>query len=239
MDGAVTGKAPDGRQARWDAHNKARRRAIIDAAIDALESHRPGEEVQLQAVAEAAGMARTVVYRHFDDRADLDRAVQKAVFARIGEELLPALVPDATPREITARVVGAFVRWAVEHPSLIWFAGRDLPGAGPSPMTTAIENLAAGVEALMETVVGSVDADLNADDRAALDPWVFGMISGVFASVRRWLGRDERVPDTEVFIGILAESFYSQVDGLAASRGIDLAAVPVTELLQPLGGVHQ
>ncbi|TIC83923.1 TetR/AcrR family transcriptional regulator [Nocardioides sp. GY 10113] len=231
----MTGK-PDGRQARWDEHNRARRRAIIDAAIGALESHRPGEEVQLQAVAEAAGMARTVVYRHFDDRADLDRAVQKAVFARIGEELVPALAIDTTPKQMTERVVGAFVHWSVAHPSLIWFAGRDLSGGGPSPMNVAIENLASGIEAVMEHVVAAAGAYLGPDDRAALDPWVFGMVSGVFASVRRWLARDERRPATDAFAAILAESFYSQLTTLASSRGIDLDAIPVSELVKPLGG---
>ena len=70
---------PDGRQARWDRHNQERRQRILDAAIAVVESGEPGAEVHVQQIAEQAGLSRTVVYRHFADRSDLDRAVQTAI----------------------------------------------------------------------------------------------------------------------------------------------------------------
>lgn len=232
----MSDKAPDGRQARWREHNESRRQAIIDAAITVLVQQAPGEEIPLQAVAELAGLSRTVIYRHFEDRADLDREVQRTVCARLGAELLPALSMDGRPDEIVGRVIEAFVSWAVEHPSLISFAERDVAGWGPSPIAEAMEAIAVGIEAIMETVVTSLGVELDERDRAGLDPWVFGMISAVFGAVRRWMGRELREPDAETFAGILKESIWLQIDGLAQTRGINLPDLPITDLLQPLGG---
>ncbi len=75
-------RVPDGRQARWDKHNQARRQAILDAALAVVEAGAPGAEFHVQQIADRAGLSRTVVYRHFADRADLDQAVQTEMLAR-------------------------------------------------------------------------------------------------------------------------------------------------------------
>src|SRR5689334_12540491 len=87
----------DGRRLRWLAHNQARRRVIIDAAVRVLERAEPGEDIQVQLIAEEAGLARTVLYRHFHDRVDLDLAVQQRICKDLGKELLPALSYDGQP----------------------------------------------------------------------------------------------------------------------------------------------
>lgn len=229
---------PDGRQVRWQEHNEQRRQLIVDAAIAVLERQSPGDEVQVQAVADQAGLSRTVIYRHFEDRADLDRAVQRTLCDRIGLVLLSALSVDGTPEEIIANVIGGFVRWTVQHPTLFWFADRDLADWGPSPIAEAMEQIAAGVEDIINVVVAALGARLSENDIAALEPWVFAMIGGVFAGVRRWLGRPERNPDVDAFIAMMAEVVWVQINGMALSRGISLPDLPVAELLTPLSGVE-
>lgn len=229
---------PDGRQVRWQEHNQQRRQLIVDAAIAVLERQAPGDEVQVQAVADEAGLSRTVIYRHFEDRADLDRAVQRAICDQIGLVLLSALVIDAKPEELVANVIGAFVRWTVEHPTQFWFADRDLADWGPSPIAEAMEQIASGIEDIINVVVGALGVELSENDMAGLEPWVFAMIGGVFAGVRRWLGRPERVPGVDGFIAMMAEAFWLQIDGMAHSRGINLPDLPLGSLLSPLSGVE-
>lgn len=234
MTADPTPEVLDGRRRRWQEHNRTRRQVIIDAAVAVLERQAPGEEVQVQAVADEAGMSRTVIYRHFEDRADLDRAVQRQICDDIGAVLLPALSIDGTPDQIIHRLVGGFVEWAEQHPALYWFADRDLSGWGTSPLGRAIEQLADGIEGIMSIVVTALGAELGEDDLAALDPWVFGMIGAVFAAVRRWLERGDRTPPTKAFIGILSDSIWMQINGMALSRGLNLPDLPVSALLQAL-----
>lgn len=226
---------PDGRRLRWQEHNVTRRQVIVDAAIAVLEQQPPGEEMQVATVAEAAGMSRTVVYRHFADRADLDRAVQQQICEDLGQLFAPALAHDGTPEMIIRRLIDAFVTWAVEHPSLYQFADGDLAGWGASPLGQAVAQLAAGIEQVMEIVVLAMGVQLDDDDRASLDPWIFGLIGAVFAAVRRWLERDERLPAPEVFSRVLAQSIWVQVDGMARPRGLSLPDLPIADLLLSLG----
>lgn len=230
---------PDGRQVRWQEHNQQRRQLIVDAAIAVLERQAPGDEVQVQAVADQAGLSRTVIYRHFEDRADLDRAVQRTICDRIGLVLLTGLaVVEAKPDEIVANVITGFVHWTVEHPTLFWFADRDLADWGTSPIAEAMEQIATGIEEIISVVVSALGVRLSQNDIEGLEPWVFAMIGGVFAGVRRWLGRPERVPDVDAFIAMMAEVVWIQINGMALSRGINLPDLPVSELLSPLSGAE-
>ncbi|MDZ5622231.1 TetR/AcrR family transcriptional regulator [Nocardioides bizhenqiangii] len=222
----------DGRRLRWLAHNQARRRVIIDAAIRVLERSEPGDDVQVQLIAEEAGLARTVLYRHFHDRVDLDVAVQQQICKDLGKVILPALSFDGTPIVIIRRIIDAVVRWATDHPTLFWFIELELPGPGPHPLAVAIEALAEQIEQLMNTVVQYDGVELSADDRAGLDPWVFGLIGQVFASIRRWTSRLERAPKAEQLVNMLAESIWLQINGMATARGIDVPNVSLAELIR-------
>jgi len=224
----------DGRRLRWLAHNQARRRVIIDAAVRVLERAEPGEDVQVQLIAEEAGLARTVLYRHFHDRVDLDLAVQQRICKDLGKRLLPTLSFDGEPVVIIRRIVDEFVQWATEHPTLFWFIELELPGPGPHPLAESIEHVGAQIELLMNTVVSCFGIELSADDRAGLDPWVFGLIGQVFSSVRRWSSRLEVAPQADHLVSMLAESIWLQINGMALARNIEVPDVPLNELLQVL-----
>ncbi|HWI44209.1 MAG TPA: TetR/AcrR family transcriptional regulator [Nocardioides sp.] len=226
----------DGRRKRWQEHNLTRRQVIIDAAIAVIERQTPGDEVHVQAVADEANMSRTVIYRHFTDRADLDRAVQRQICDDVGAHLLGALTPEGTAEEIVQRIVSAFVEWAVQHPTLFWFAQRELGDWGNSPLAETIEAVAVQIEAIMDTVVQALGAQLEPMDKAGLDPWVFGMIGAVFAAIQRWLNRPTREPDVAAFKRILSQTVWVQIDGMARTRGIAVPAdASVADLLAGLG----
>ena len=223
----------DGRQLRWDSHNQARRQHILDAAIGVLADAEPGIEVHVQQIADRAGLSRTVVYRHFADRADLDAAVQGRALELLRAELVPALSFEGTPVDIIRRIVSAYVGWASEHPSLHEFAQQDPPGPGIGQMETAIQQIAGQIEDLINVGVELLNVRLTEDDVAALDPLVFGLVGAVFTSTRRWLGRPEQKPDREKFVELVTEAVWLQIAGMAAARGVELDPdVPVEALLE-------
>ena len=223
----------DGRQLRWDSHNQARRQHILDAAIAVLADAEPGAEVHVQQIADRAGLSRTVVYRHFADRADLDAAVQGRALELLRADLVPALSFEGTPVDIIRRIVSAYVGWASDHPSLHEFAQQDPPGPGIGQMETAIQQIAGQIEDLINVGVEVLHVQLSEDDVAALDPLVFGLVGGVFTSTRRWLGQPEQKPDRERFVELVTEAVWLQIAGMASARGVELDPdVPVEALLE-------
>ncbi|MCY7394886.1 MAG: TetR/AcrR family transcriptional regulator [Nocardioides sp.] len=229
-------KSPDGRQARWHQHNETRRQEIIDAAIDEIEAVEPGAEVHVQQIADRAGLSRTVVYRHFHDRADLDRAVQVAVLEGLWAALLPGVALDGTVPQIIERIVSTYVGWAVAHPALHRFAEQDTSLDGVGPLQQGIERLADRVSQLIVVSVDLLELQASDDERAAIDPLVFGLVGAVFGAVRRWMSKTDRTPPADVLVELVTRSVWHILHGHALSLGVMLDPdVPVEDLLQLTG----
>src|SRR4051794_16988985 len=75
----------DRRDSRWDEHRRARRQQLVDATVAAVAKH--GAGVGMDEIAAEARTSKTVVYRHFADRAEL----YVAVCTRVAAQLLPKL----------------------------------------------------------------------------------------------------------------------------------------------------
>ena len=222
----------DGRQLRWGSHNAARREHILDAAVEVLADTEPGTEVHVRQIADRAGLSRTVVYRHFAGRADLDSALQGRALELLRAELVPALSFEGTPVEIIGRIVAAYVGWAGAHPALHELAQQDPPG-GLGQMAGALQQIAGQIEDLINVGVEVLHVRLDEDEVVALDPLVFGLVGGVLTATRRWLSRPDRRPSRERFVELVTEAVWSQVAGMAKARGVELAPdVPVELLLE-------
>lgn len=222
----------DGRQARWDQHNLERRVTILTAAIAVIEEEEPGAEIHVQQIAERAGLSRTVVYRHFSDRADLDRAVQAEILEDLWNQLLPCVTLDGTIPQIVERIVSTYVSWAVAHPALHRIAEQDGSRDGSSPLQQGIERIAEQVAILIVTAVDALKLEVTDEERAAIDPLVFGLVGAVFGAVRRWMSKPERVPPAEVLVELTTQSVWHILRGHAQTLGVELLPdVPVEELL--------
>ena len=133
----------DGRRVRWEEHKRRRRQAIIDAAIAVIEEHPPGTTIHVQQIAERAGLARPALYRHFTDRADLDRAVQEQAIGQLLAELDPGVILQGTVEQVILRIVETYVTWAGDHPALHRVAVREATGAdGGNPLRAAVQQIA-------------------------------------------------------------------------------------------------
>src|ERR1700712_5149377 len=88
----------DGRSTRWDPHRRERRAAIIEAAIVAIEEY--GPDALTAQVAEKAGVPRTQVYRPFEGKQALARAVSRHAARRIGESIRAGLTQAGSARTI-------------------------------------------------------------------------------------------------------------------------------------------
>ncbi|WP_370247666.1 TetR/AcrR family transcriptional regulator [Nocardioides sp.] len=220
--------AQDGRQARWTKHNEERRTQILDAAIAVIEEQPAGAEFHVQQIAERAGLNRTVVYRHFTDRTDLDLAIRARVLDDLTQQMLPALNLDGSINEIIRRIISTYVDWTVEHPTLHTFAVQDTGGA----VEFGLHRIASALADLLEIAIAMLGADLDADEEALVDPLAHGLVGAVFATVLRWLSRKERVPDAARLAELLSMSVWNLLDGHIRRLGLEIDPdLPMAHLL--------
>ncbi|MGZ4452881.1 MAG: TetR/AcrR family transcriptional regulator [Nocardioides sp.] len=214
----ATASKADGRQARWARHNEERRAQIVAAALELIGESEPGTEVHVQQIAERAGVNRTVVYRHFAERADLDIAIQQAIVAMLWGELIPSLTLEGTIPEIIDRIVGAYVGWAAEHRSLHYVVDRN---NGTGVLEEAIDDLAGDIGHLVSFILVGLGSAVTLDVDE-LDALVHGVIGAVFGAVRRWLNRPNRVLSPDRLRAMMSQSTWFLIEGNARAMGVVL-----------------
>jgi len=221
----------DGRQARWQRHQEQRRQHIIDAALLELESAEPGAEIKVAQIAERAGVNRSVLYRYFADRSDLELAIQREICERLGGAVVAEIGLDGTPREILGRTIATFVQWVSDHPACMRFVDKPVAGSATSPLEEWIGQIAELAETVIVSIIALVGGELTDADRALLDPWVFGIVGGCHQVVRRWTSMPEQPADAHELITFLTETTWAQLTAVATSRGIAIPDVPVETLM--------
>ncbi|MEV0354927.1 TetR/AcrR family transcriptional regulator [Nocardia sp. NPDC050697] len=167
--------AVDGRTRRWDDHKSARRDRILRAGLAAIR--RDGPAVAVQEIATHAEVPRSVVYRIFKDREDLDEQLR----ARIVEELMGALAPVLEPADTLEvalpRAVDAYVGWVLENQRLHQFLAL-----GSGVVTEARTAIAARVERALVLILRK-----RPDALPLADLMAFAITGLVDAAVTRWL----------------------------------------------------
>jgi AcrR family transcriptional regulator len=225
----------DGRQARWDKHNEERRALILDAAIAVIAAGEPGAEFHVQQIAAGAGLNRTVVYRHFEDRADLDRAIRARVLDDLTAVLIPEVSLDGTVNQIIRRIIASYVDWVVEHPAAHAFASQDLSG----PLEQGTDQIAGAVTEIIQLAIELLGAVLDDDERALVDPLAHGLVGAVFGAVRRWVSRKPRAPEAKALVDLLSQSVWNLLDGHARRLHLSIDPdVPLMDLLPAADGTR-
>lgn len=202
MDHTRTAAAPgrvtaaDGRDRRWEQHRHDRRTALVDATIRAIRLH--GATVGMDDIAAEAGTSKTVVYRHFRDKAGLYRAVVARIDERVLGQVSAALTADASgstdPRELIASTVDAYLSLVESDTELYRFVvnrplvDRPLPD---DPLGITVEHVA-------RELAGVLRAQGAAGDPARSRLWALAIVGSVQAVADDWLATDDRAPRRDV-----------------------------------------
>jgi AcrR family transcriptional regulator len=184
----VTGKdgAGDGRATRWAGQRAKRRAEIVAAALDAIREHGPG--VSTEQIAAGAGIARTRLYRHFEDADDLYDAVAQGAAQAIIERMVTTFTnPRGSAYDLITSSVRAYVRWLIDNASLYRYVVLRTVDArsGRDPL---IVDVRAGISAPMRTLL-VVYLGYFGRDPAIADPIAFGITGLVESATNRWLAR--------------------------------------------------
>jgi AcrR family transcriptional regulator len=164
---------------------RAERRAeMVQAAMTAVRTHGPG--VSVAEIAAAAGITKPVLYRHFEDRSDLQSAVGRQAAAMLMARIDPALKIDGDMPEVIHGVVDAFLGGIEEEPELWRFVVHHpierAPGA--EIVDDAREQIARRLTALL---VGRLAA--AGRDTTGAEVWAQGLVGLVQSAGDWWLER--------------------------------------------------
>ncbi len=210
--------APDGRVTRWDDHKARRREAILDAAVDAVVAS--GPDLSVQEIAQRAGLPRSVVYRIFADRADLDEQLRARIVDQLIARLTPTLDPRGTIEEAIKQGVDAYISWIVEYPQLHQFLS-----IGSRSHRTVGSRVVTETKTAVALQVTRIATGLLIRNRASADiaeSLAFGLVGLVDASVNRWLANPDHAIDATRLADFLQTSIWHVVDGTAAQIGLHL-----------------
>jgi AcrR family transcriptional regulator len=174
-----------GRAGRWAGHREQRRAELVESAIEAIREH--GAGVSVAGIAAAAGVTKPVLYRHFTDRADLQRAVSERAAKMLLDRLLPELESRRDPIERIRAIVDAFLAAVEDEPELWRFVVHNPGGEQEAGADVVAHNLA--------LIAGMIAAGLMEElrtrrrDAGGAEAWAYGIAGMVYTAGDWWLQR--------------------------------------------------
>ena len=166
-------------------------------------------------IAAEAGTSKTVIYRHFEDKAGLYRAVaariDQRVVRKVGASLAAAAAPGGDLRELIASTVDAYLSLVESDAEVYRFVVRR--PLVERPLTVdPVEETASQVVAQLTRVLASSLEGADRDPRSAR-VWALALVGSVQAVADDWLRSTERQSRARV-VTALTELVW---DGLAGA----------------------
>jgi AcrR family transcriptional regulator len=207
----------DGRAARWAGQRDRRRRQFVDAALQAIAEH--GPHVATEHIADAAGVARPQLYKHFDDATDLQRAIADRATELITTALRPLWELQGSAMQMIVVAVEAHTSWLAEHGNLYRYLtlhsqiGRREGRDAVADVKTVIARQLTQLFEYYLTIFGM--------DTHIAETIAFGVVGLVDSSAAQWLENPHGVTKVEL-AGLLARWIWRILDDTLRAGGIEL-----------------
>ena len=202
-------KDSDGRATRWDQHRADRRAELVEAAVSAIDEH--GPSASIAQIAESAGVSKPVLYRYFEDKDDLYRAVGWWGANQVIDGLLPYLLSDKPLRERVERGTTAYLTLISRHPN-VFFLLVDHPSS-EDPLADGKELVATTLARLL----GDALRELGIDSGGA-EPWAYGLVGLGVSTGEWWLRR--RTMSRAAVSRHLSQFVWHAFEGIAREHGV-------------------
>jgi AcrR family transcriptional regulator len=189
--------------------NVERREQLLDAADRAIRAH--GADVSMAAIAAEAGVTKPILYRHFEDKGGLYRALA----ARQTDELLLGIrAALATPGDVRARThatIDAYLAAIEKRPAVYRFVvGR---AAAEEPAVAGY--VALFQRRLADELAAVVRTDLGLPALRA-QVWAHGIVGAVRAAGDWWLD-EQSVSRSRLVKELVDLLFVGLSDGAAVT----------------------
>lgn len=182
---------------------------MVQAAIQAVRTH--GAGVSVAEIAAAAGITKPVLYRHFTDRADLQRAVGQQAAEMLLSRMAPELDPAREPARLIRGVIDAFLAGIEDEPQLWRFVVHHPieRAAGAEVVEDARERIAR----TLAMIIGERLRALGLDSGGA-EAWAQGLVGMVQSAGDWWLER--RTMSRAALTDYLTTLIWGGVSGVLA-----------------------
>jgi AcrR family transcriptional regulator len=191
-----------------------------------------GPDVSTGQIAAMAGVARTRIYKHFDDAADLQAAIAERTLELVATDLEPLWKPQGSAMEMISVIIDTLIGYLSEHRNLYRYLTKYAPSVRNSDqdvvtdVKTTIGNHLTGIFTYYLTEFG-------ADTRmAGLD--AFALVGMVESAISRWLDNPAGLTRDEL-AGHLTRWIWLLIDQVLRDAGIELdpdAPLAVPDLSQ-------
>ncbi|MFI6937738.1 TetR/AcrR family transcriptional regulator [Streptomyces sp. NPDC050418] len=214
-----TGDEPqvDGRSTRWDEHKAQRQVELVDAAVALIEEE--GTRFRVQRLAERVGVPRSVLYRHFKDRATLDELIRRRVVESFMRRMEPTLTFDGTVEEAVSRVVGAHLDWVAQHPRLYSYMGVGEHAMGDGSL---VADTKTAIALMLSERFGEVLKALGVP-KAPIRSVAVGIVGFVDTAVNQWVNDPQRDVSEEELRAMLCRSVWAVLDATLRDLGVELS----------------
>ncbi|UPZ28014.1 TetR/AcrR family transcriptional regulator [Streptomyces sp. LRE541] len=215
----TTGGEPqiDGRSTRWEDHKAQRQVDLVDAAVALIEDE--GTRFKLQRLAERVGLPRSVLYRHFKDRATLDELIRRRVVESFMRGIEPTLTFDGTIEESVRRVVGAHLDWVSQHPRLYAYMGVGEHAMGDGSL---VADTKAAIALMLSERFADVLKALGVP-QAPIRSVAIGIVGFVDTCVNQWVRDERRELSEEELREMLCRSVWAVLDATLRNLGVQLS----------------
>jgi AcrR family transcriptional regulator len=175
----------EGRSTRRQEHRRLREQRLLDAVLEVIA--RQGPAVSMERLASELGVTKPILYRYFEDRAGLYRAVARVTLDRLMGELQAALAQPIEPRQLLSEGIDAYLTFIEREPQLYRFLMQRAvveQAEAQATITHFIRDVGRAVSQTMGEQLRAAGAD-----SAAAEAWAYGVVGMVQLSGDWWLER--------------------------------------------------
>lgn len=172
----------DGRTSRWAGHRDRRRAQFVEAAVRTIE--RVGPSATVDQIAAEAGVSRQVLYRLFDDRDDLDRAIANYAATLLVEQLTPQLDVEAGIQAGVRHAITVYLDFIDAHLALYRFVRTRESDAVPG---AAVRRVKDTISDTIAVLARSVMERSDRGDAALADTTAIALVGMADAVIAAWL----------------------------------------------------
>ncbi len=186
-----------------------RRRQLLDVALEVF-AERGFHPTSMNEIAEAAGVTKPVLYRHFGSKRELYIEVLDDVGGRLRAAIEKATSEAATPHQQVVAGFRAYFRFAASQQP----AFRALFGGGAGRDEEFADEVRRVESSIAETIASLIDVEgLDTAHRCLLASGIVGLAEGVS---RLWLSEGQP-GDPDALSDLVAELAWAGLRGIRRS----------------------